>query len=267
LLGIRAVLYTPHCGAFLRTDISGGKQKLYRLFERIGGLLGGRLVGCGPSEAELYRNLGGMYKNAVHVSNGASPHAAPAPGRGKTRSLISFAGIASVQKDPALFSAIAGDCLDTVKKRGFSFCWIGEEPANAAEETLNRQWVEVTGWKKSAEVADLLGKTAIYLSCSAWEGFPYGVLEAMNASCALLLRDVPGNRDMVLEGENGRLFNTREEAAALLQEMIAKPETTAAMGKRSRAVMEQNYSLKQMGEGYRRIYEETALEAGMGKPA
>jgi glycosyltransferase involved in cell wall biosynthesis len=121
--------------------------------------------------------------------------------------------------------------------------------------------VTLTGWKGPEAVAELLEKTAVYLSCSAWEGLPYGVLEAMNCGCALLLRNVPGNRDLVVSGENGRLFETKEEAVLLLKEMLADTQGTAEMGKKSRMILEKDFSLKQMGEGYRRIYGQAIFEA------
>jgi glycosyltransferase involved in cell wall biosynthesis len=254
LLGITAVVYTPHCGAFLRTDIGGVTRRLYMFFERLGGLFGGRLVGCGPSEAEIYRRLGPMYKNAGYVSNGVVPRPfrSGAPQNGKN--LVSFSGIASPQKDPALFNAIAANCKrSSGVKKEVLFYWIGEGPEAAK---LDKTYVTLTGWKSPAEVAALLEKTTVYLSCSAWEGLPYGVLEAMNASCALLLRDVPGNRDLVVPGENGGLFTDPEEACELLREMLADPERTAAMGRKSRTILERDFSQKAMGEGYRRVYAE-----------
>jgi glycosyltransferase involved in cell wall biosynthesis len=252
ILGIRAVVYTPHCGAFLRTDVGRITRGLYVFFERLGGLLGGRLVGCGPSEAELYRRLGFMYKNALYVSNGVVPRRERKP-RPQPRSLVSFAGIASFQKDPALWSAIAGACAAEARARGFEFYWIGDGPE---KNRIDRTSVHLTGWKNPEEVADLLEKTAVYLSCSAWEGLPYGVLEAMNGSCALLLRDVPGNRDLVAPGENGWLFSSPEEACRRLREMLADPEKTREMGKKSRGILEKDFSQKAMGEGYRRVYAE-----------
>jgi glycosyltransferase involved in cell wall biosynthesis len=253
LLGIKTVIYTPHCGAFLRKDISVFKRKLYLGFEWIGGRFGGRVVGCGPSEGELYRRLG---KNTAYVSNGARPRKSHS---GVPRTLVSFSGIVSFQKDPALWNTVASLCAGKARRDGFSFCWIGEGPLSGK---LDRNFVTVTGWKGPAEVEQFLDKTLVYLSTAAWEGLPYGVLEAMNASCALLLRNVPGNRDLVVPGENGRLFDTEEEAVSLLEQMLSGAEKTALMGKKSFEILEKKFSLKAMGEGYRNIYQESLSTAG-----
>ena len=262
ILGIRTVIYTPHCGAFLRRDIGFVKRKIYWLFEWLGGCFGGRVVGCGPSERALYKKLG---KNTAYVSNGVKLKEEAAVNsikRKKTgsarRSLVCFTGIASFQKDPALWNEIAGACAETAVKRGFSFYWIGGGPL---ENLLNRELITVTGWKNAVEVNELLEQTAVYFSASAWEGLPYGVLEAMNHGCALLLRDVPGNRDLVINGENGRLFTTKENAVQYLTAMMEDRAALAAMGGRSRKILEQDYTLEHMGERYRQIYTE-AVQGG-----
>jgi glycosyltransferase involved in cell wall biosynthesis len=253
LLGIGAVIYTPHCGAFLRNDISVFKRELYRGFEWIGGRFGGRVVGCGPSEAEAYKNLG---KNTIYVSNGVRPRNSHSR---VPRTLVSFSGIVSFQKDPALWNAVASLCAGKARQKGFSFCWIGEGPLGGA---LDRNLIDLTGWKNAAEVEGLLDATLVYLSTSAWEGLPYGVLEAMNASCALLLRNVSGNRELVVPGENGWLFDTKEEAVSLLEQMLSGAEKTAAMGKKSFEILEKNFSLEAMGKGYRTVYAEALRAAG-----
>jgi glycosyltransferase involved in cell wall biosynthesis len=200
-------------------------------------------VGCGPSEGELYKKLG---KNTGFVSNGVAPRETI---KTENRGLVSFTGIASPQKDPALWSRVV--CAASAVEAGFSFYWIGDGPEAG---NLKQDRIVLTGWKTQGEVEELLEKTAVYFSASAWEGLPYGVLEAMNSGCALLLRNVPGNRDLVIPGENGWLFDTEEEAAERLKAMLKDKDLLTVMGKRSLEIVKQSYSLKQMGEGYRKVY-------------
>ena len=261
VIGIKAVIYTPHCGAFLRTDIGFLKRKLYRFFEWLGSCFGGRVVGCGQSEAEIYKSLVLFRRknSTAFVSNGVALKELkeiPASSNSvSSRRFISFTGIASSQKDPAMWSSIAVSSADFAYEAGFSFYWVGDGPEAAY---LKRDCIVLTGWKTAEEVECLLEKSAIYFSTAAWEGLPYGVLEAMNTGCALLLRDVPGNRDLVISGENGWLFNTQEEARDRLAIMLKDRNRLEAMGKKSREIIRQNYTLKQMGEGYRKIYSEAS---------
>jgi glycosyltransferase involved in cell wall biosynthesis len=239
ILGIPRTIYTPHCASFIRGDIGPLKRFFFRCLERVGGALGGKVVGCGKSEALLYSGLG---RGASWVSNGVR---IGAPAKDDNPRLVSFSGVISPQKDPALFNELARAFGDQ------PFCWIGDGPLR---EKLDAKNIAITGWADAGAVNAWLEKTRIYLSASAWEGLPFGVLEAMNKSCALLLRDVPGNRDLVLPGENGYLFRDGAEGAALLKAMLEDTEKTAAMGRRSREMAEQDYSAEKMGAGYRAVY-------------
>ena len=242
LLGIRRVLYTPHCASFIRTDIGHRKRRLFRLLEKFAGAFGGLVVGCGETEAALYRELGLPVR---WVANGVEPREtekAPNPQR------ITFAGIANDQKRPALFNKIAG----AFEKEGTPFVWVGDGQKRGA---LTAENIEVTGWVGGAAVEAYLKETLVYLSTSGWEGLSFSVLEAMNASCALLLSNVPGNRDLVRPGVNGHLFDDEGEAVKLLRKMMEDPEKTLRMGEASRRLVEAEFSLHKMGEGYRSIYD------------
>jgi glycosyltransferase involved in cell wall biosynthesis len=238
-LGIKRVVYTPHCGGFVRTDIGPLKRRFFRFLEWFGGRLGGTVVGCGKSEAELYRGLG---KRVLWVSNGVS---LTPPAKDDNPSLVSFSGVAVLQKNPALFNALAlavgeGD-----------FCWIGDGPLR---DRLTAKNITVTGWVDRAALEGLLNRTLVFLSTASWEGLPFGVLEAMNASCALLLKDVPGNRDLVIPGENGRLFGSPREGIEKLSSMLKDREGTLKMGRKSRELAEKFYSVERMGIEYGKIY-------------
>jgi glycosyltransferase involved in cell wall biosynthesis len=244
LLGISRTIYTPHCASFIRADIGFLKRRFFRFLERVGGAFGGKVVGCGKSEALLYSSLG---RGASWVSNGVRIGEDTKEPRPR---LVSFSGVIGAQKDPALFNELALAFED----RAIPFYWIGDGPLR---EKLSAGNIVITNWVDSDTVYALLDKTQIYLSASAWEGLPFGVLEAMGRSCALLLRDVPGNRDLVVPGENGYVFGDKAEGIALLKAMLEDPEKTAAMGKKSRELAEREYSVEKMGAGYRSIYTAT----------
>jgi glycosyltransferase involved in cell wall biosynthesis len=241
LLGISPVLYTPHCGAFNRTDIGPLKRKFFRFLERVGGWFGGTVVGCGESEGLLYSQLG---KRALWVSNGVEITAAP---KDRDADLVCFAGIASVQKNPALFNRIAAAFQD----QAVPFYWVGDGPLRGE---LGAKNITLTGWAAKDQVDAYLNRTLVYLSTSSWEGLPFGVLEAMNRSCALLLSDVPGNRELVVSGENGYLFKDEYEAADLLKKMLDSLGETLSMGAKSKEIVETRYSVERMGREYGKIY-------------
>ena len=243
VLGIKKVIYTPHCPAFIRTDISTKKVNIFRLLEKIGNSFGGKIVGCGKTEAELYRKMG---IEAQWVSNGVEPRSYSKDLHPK---LITFVGIANEQKNPDMYNRIAS----AFNKDDVDFLWVGDGDEKYRAKLTSKN-IKITGWVEKEDVQKYLEDTYIYLSTSGWEGLPFGVLEAMDASCALLLSDVPGNCDLVKKGENGYLFSNENEAINLLGKMLNDKASTKKMGKSSRMIIEKEFSLNQMGEGYRAVY-------------
>ncbi|MDR2553727.1 MAG: glycosyltransferase [Treponema sp.] len=245
LAGIRRVIYTPHGASFIRRDIGPWKRFLFRTLERLGGLFSGVVVGCGRSEGELYGSPG---RPSLWVANGVAPSGSSPPVK---KRFVCFAGIANHQKNPALFNAIAEAFGGDSPEGNSGFLWIGD---GFLKSRLRAPNIAVTGWVSPGEVRALLEESLVYLSASGWEGLPYGVLEAMDAACALVLSDVPGNRDVVEEGVNGYLYRESGEAAERLRELRADRKKALAMGAASRRIAEERFSLRQMGEAYYSIY-------------
>jgi glycosyltransferase involved in cell wall biosynthesis len=249
LLGIRRVIYTPHGASFIRLDVSPLKRALFKAFERLGGSFSGVVVGCGPEEGALYGKIG----PALWVANGVNTDG---PSNPEKKRPVCFAGIANRQKNPVLFNEIARAF------HGTDFVWAGD---GMLKDRLCSPNITVTGWLAPEEVRKILDSSLVYLSCSDWEGLPYGVLEAMTSSCVLLLKNAPGSRDLVEPGKNGWLFGDLEEAVFLLGKLLADPEKSAAMGRESLRIAHARFSVKEMGEKYYRIYQ-ALLDEKSGSP-
>ncbi|MDR0598524.1 MAG: glycosyltransferase [Treponema sp.] len=267
ITGIRRVIYTPHGASFLRRDVGPLRRAFFKGLEKLGGCFSGAVVGCGQSEGELYGSRG---KPALWVANGVKVEEAPPR---EKRYFACFAGIANCQKNPALFNAVvealgegSGFSGEPVPAGsgggGRDFVWVGD---GALRRELTSPRIKITGWVGPGQVGEYLAESLVYLSTSGWEGLPYGVLEAMGASLALVLTDIPGHRDLVEPGKNGFLFREPEEAAAILRDFAANPGKAPAMGAESRRIVTERFSVERMGEGYRGIYR-ALLEGGVVIP-
>ncbi|MDR2794026.1 MAG: glycosyltransferase [Treponema sp.] len=259
ILGIKKVIYTPHGASFIRTDIGFFHKYFYRLLEKLGGKFGGVIVACGRSEVELYK---GMADKIICVPNGV-PTTRSVEEKFRTLQnpeeeiLVMFMGIASVQKNPELFNKIA-EAFPNVH-----FYWIG---GGSLRSKLVSPNITVTGWVDKDTVNGYLDRCLIYLSTSKWEGLPFGVLEAMTSGCVLLVSNVYGNRDLVIAGENGFVYNDVKEAVLLLSQMFENREKIIAMGRKSREIVEKEYSVEAMGKKYNAVYEAMGGGGGVALP-
>jgi glycosyltransferase involved in cell wall biosynthesis len=86
------------------------------------------------------------------------------------------------------------------------------------------------------------------LSSVTVETFPMAFLEAMAMERPLVATRVGGVAEMIDEGENGHVVPPRdpEALAAALLDVISDRERSHAMGRRSRAIVEERFSMERM---------------------
>jgi glycosyltransferase involved in cell wall biosynthesis len=95
-----------------------------------------------------------------------------------------------------------------------------------------------------------------YVSTSLAEGMSNSALEAMASGLPLLLSDIPGHRELVDDGRNGWLV---QPAVPDLAERVARlpaRDRLEAMGKESRRLAEEEFSLPKVAVQYIRVYED-----------
>ncbi len=112
---------------------------------------------------------------------------------------------------------------------------------------------------RCGHVAELLAISDVCVLSSVAEGFSNSILEYMGAGRPVVVTDVGGAREAVIEGKTGHLvqpgdYNTM---AARIVELLRNPERARAMGKHGRQIVEQKFSctaqLAQTEELYDRL--------------
>jgi glycosyltransferase involved in cell wall biosynthesis len=88
------------------------------------------------------------------------------------------------------------------------------------------------------------------------EGFSNSVLEKMAVGLPLIVTDVGGNAEAVLDRENGFVIRPRDVDAFRRALLIlhSDPAARVAMGRRSRALVEQRFTLQRMRAEYEALY-------------
>ena len=116
------------------------------------------------------------------------------------------------------------------------------------------------------DVPALLAAADIGLLCSHQEGFSNSILEGMAAGLAMVVTDVGGNPEAVVDGVTGLVVPPRDPRAfgeALLA-LASDPERRAAMGEAGRRRVTEDFSLDACVARYARLYD--GLAAGDTRP-
>jgi glycosyltransferase involved in cell wall biosynthesis len=88
------------------------------------------------------------------------------------------------------------------------------------------------------------------------EGFSNSVLEKMAVGLPMIVTDVGGNPEAVVHGSNGLVIPSRDAQAfrAALVRLHADPEDTRRMGRVSRRLIEEKFTLERMYEQHEALY-------------
>jgi len=192
---IAGIIYTPHCFASERRDVSELTRACFRLVESGLALNTTAIAGCSPREVAVAGALF-SHRPSIYVPNNV-------PSDFESRQEVVFrgseartqetlrivgAGRLSPQKDPRFFRDIADDLRR--HHVGAEVCWIGDGDERFRRE-LVASGVEVTGWLERGDVLKRIASADVYVHTARWEGFPIAILEAAALNTPTIARSIP----------------------------------------------------------------------------
>lgn len=246
------VYYSPRGFAFLREDVSPGRQSMFLLFERIAARLPGVLVACSESEAKLARDHV-KHPQVVLVENSAElNHILDAPGSVMPRLRIVTSGRLTYQKAPWRFR----DLARKFAMQPVDFVWIGggDVGDDWALSDASVATLSITGWLNRESVLEELSRADVFVMTSLWEGMPLSLIEAQAAGLPAVVPDAVGCRDIVRDGETGYVCASDEELAQRLSELLASSDLRRTMGKCARNVARSRFSVERMHREMMAVY-------------
>lgn len=133
-----------------------------------------------------------------------------------------------------------------------------DNPTDIGEELLNNWqrmgWIEWKGFIKN--MPEIYSSSHIICLPSYREGLPRSLIEAAACGRPIVTTDVPGCREVVQDGINGLLVPARnsEALAVAISNLINDEELRLSMGRRSREIATNRFSVQQFVEESLDVY-------------
>lgn len=120
---------------------------------------------------------------------------------------------------------------------------------------------------RCARVAELLSVSDVCVLSSTAEGFSNSILEYMAAARPVVVTDVGGAREAVVEGETGHLVPSGddESMAARIIELLRDPPRAREMGERGRRRVAENFSCEAQLRRTEELYGRLLAERGRSR--
>jgi len=240
--------YSPHGFAFLRTDISKYKRKMFWLIELILTRISPTvLLAYGGGEFEISNKLGNKVELINHY---LSPKVYPDLQNDKmpsNRLAISTLGRIANAKNPTRFIE-----LSRIFNAYADFIWIGE--GEREKWDFEQSNVIITGWQEDEGVSHYLSKSDIFVLLSDWEGLPFSVFDAIAHSLPVVTWSFPGANDLLINGTTGYVCSTMEELEAIIRSLIENKELRNKLGATGNSTFSQVHSYETFRNNLRGIY-------------
>jgi glycosyltransferase involved in cell wall biosynthesis len=159
------------------------------------------------------------------------------------------------------------DCARSIKQKGLAarFVLVGEPDEHNPECVPVAQlevWMAegaVEWWGRRADMPDVLRQAAVVcLPSSYGEGLPKALLEAASCGRPIVTYDVPGCREVVVDGKNGFLVPLKDEQALVIavEKLLCDPELRRRMGVAGREMVLREFSQEKVAAETMRVWEE-----------
>jgi len=267
----RRVVYTPHAWYTQNPELGNSSRRAYQLIERALATVTDRIISVSRDEAEHAVALGIGRRKLVLIENGieswtpeqvAQKRAATRArlGIGADDVVVGFLGRLAPQKAPDVALRAFRQILDGRPATRIVLAGDGPEGARLralmSELGLGDRIVQLP----VANGPDVIPAFDLFLMTSRYEGFPYVLLEALAAGCAIVTTRVGGVVDCVLDGENGAVVDDvdPDPIARAVLAIVNDPDTLNRMRAESRAraaLFSIDRMLDRTAELYRSLHE------------
>ena len=244
----RRVVYTPHAWYTQNPELGGSSRRAYQLIERALATVTDRIISVSRDEAEHAVSLGIGRRKLVLIENGieswtpeqvAQKRAATRArlGIGADDVVVGFLGRLAPQKAPDVALRAFRQVLDGRPATRVVLAGDGPDGARVRALISELGLGDRIALLPVANGPDVIPAFDLFLMTSRYEGFPYVLLEALAAGCAIVTTRVGGVVDCVVDGENGSIVDLVEHQpiARAVLDIVGNADTLQRMRAESRA--------------------------------
>lgn len=219
-----ARVYTPHAFRTMDPSLGQPQRLIYGTIERVLAARAKRIIAVSQKEVDHARELGITSDRVSLVTNGIDlpadatrENARAAIGLEPDDVVVGFVGRLEPQKDPLRFLravTLASEGVPNLKA-----IVIGDGPLrDEAEALAAKSWVQFMGWQDGPRLMPALD---VFAMTSRYEAMPYTLLEAIHAGVPIVMTDVGGAEETVVDGETGHILPLDSGDEELAEALIA----------------------------------------------
>lgn len=214
------VLHTPHAYSFLSAETKI-KKKLFIGIERVFKNFNSWLLATSNSERQLGIDVVGYsQEKALVFNNSVLPiEDIPELGIQKTwpKEYICSVGRPSFQKNIELMLDVLHLVRNEMPEIHLVLMGVGLHSPNLEAvkqkiEVLNlSKNITLLEWTKREDIFHIISSSKLYISTARYEGLPYSMIESLALGKAMVVTNCDGNRDLVINEDNGFVINDNNE--------------------------------------------------------
>lgn len=261
------VLYTPHAFSYLSAE-SNRKKFIYKTIERIFRFSGNYVLATSPSEAnraikEVHykKNRVIVYNNSVEpITEIGQQTEFKLPGK-----YICSIGRPSYQKNIETMVEVFAKVKKEVPDISLVLMGVGYHSPNEEQvkQLIKKHDLEdsfvMLPWVARESIFPIIRDSILYISTSRYEGLPYSLIESMALSKACVVSDCDGNRDLIKDGVNGRVYSQEQLHDSMhkgIIELIKDDKKRQEFEQNSYQLFNKNYNIDLTISNLKRIYNE-----------
>ena len=195
-------------------------------------------------------------KTAV-IQNGINTELYKAQESGKKNSellIVSHGRLVKVKNLSLLLDAIS-----VLSKKGYQLglkiAGEGNEQTSLESQAKRlgiEEKLDFMGLMSDGEIVSLLSESDIYVNSSLIENMSTALMQAMSASLACVVSNIPGNLHMVEDEQNGLIFNSEDLNSLVMQleKLINDQSLIVKLGENARLYAKNHFSIEQVQRNY-----------------